>query len=49
LDYNSGRPMFPAWVVPRGCKRDEVWCLLQLRVNSVRESVKRELEPEAKE
>jgi hypothetical protein len=47
LDHNSGRAVFPTWSVPRGYKRDEVWSLVHLRVSSVRESVKRGLEPEA--
>jgi hypothetical protein len=45
LGYNNGRAVFFTWSVPRGYKRDEVWRV----VSSVRESVEKGLEPEAKE
>jgi hypothetical protein len=49
LDYNNGRAVFSTWSVPRGYKRDEVRRLVQVRVSSVRESVKGGLEPEVEE
>jgi hypothetical protein len=45
LNYNSGRAVFSTWSVPRGYKQDEIWILVQLRVSSVRKSVKTGPEP----
>jgi hypothetical protein len=44
LDYNSGRTVFSMWSVPRCYKQGT-----KLELSFVRESVKKELEPEAEE
>jgi hypothetical protein len=44
MDYNNRRAVFSMWSVPR-CKQGTS----QLIVRSVRESMKRRLEPEAEE
>jgi hypothetical protein len=44
LDYKNGRAVFSTWSVPRCYKQG-----IRLELSSVRESVKRGLDPEAEE